>query len=240
MAEVIELPDGLLFQIYVNRREIDDNYEVSAQLVRMPSDGGLMPDVVVKTWTIPVHANEVEDREHAIQAATENVKIVAARDLRALSTAIDGMAIVRYIEVRNDKAEWDNEARAAQSVADAVAVVVGGPPTQPGSVPLPIMDGLDILKVVVELEHEPYVQRTVFSRVLEPLAGMLNSSSSAYGFADREIDPVAARWREQRQQQGAPQCAADGCTNVATHECQSSVGPMCDKHKSSCCQRMRP
>ena len=177
MSHHIELGNHLWLDIYESANG------VSATLTQMPHrvvndellfmDERIGEDHMIMRWDIPVNAFDRTKGELV------DIKNMAAKTLRAMARLIDGLPIVIGIEVRNDPMAWDR-----------------GPGAS-----LPGLEGVDLelLKVMVTLEDDPR-QRVVQETVVSPMEQVINHGSNAYYFANRRIDPVAERWREEARE----------------------------------------
>lgn len=172
---MVALGHGLHFNIVAT----GDGAE--ANLTRMPEadlDSGEAlpgPDIMLMRWA---------------GGTGEHVRQVAAKELRAMAQKIDGLPIVKMIEVRNEPASWELEAMAARSQAqqDDLGILVDA-----------TGDGLERFKVLVTLEDNEHVRRVVGSWLIEPMQQQINSGFNARYFATRNLDPVSERWRREAE-----------------------------------------
>lgn len=130
-------------------------------------------------------------------ACASAVEGAAGRYLRELGRKCDDIPTVSSIIVRNDGVENDHPLSGLDDLGSlgAASEYGGG-----GG------GGMDVLKIMVELEHERYEARTGSwppSRVLQEhhvshdaLGQQIDHASNAIGFASRPEDPVSKRWRE--------------------------------------------
>lgn len=124
-------------------------------------------------------------------ACVSAVEGAAGRYLRELGRKCDDIPTVSAIIVRNDGVENDHPLSGLDDLGSlgAASEYGGG-------------GGMDVLKIMVELEHESTGSWPP-SRVLQEhhvshdaLGQQIDHASHAIGFASRPEDPVSKRWRE--------------------------------------------